>query len=245
MKDLLLILAAFIAGAQNAIAGGGSFVTFPALVFAGVPPIIANASSAVALFPASFAGAWGYRRDFQPLQGASLLAMAIVSVIGGASGAVLLLATPPRAFDLIVPWLLLLATVLFAFGPRLSRTASRLWRVGPASLLAMQFLIAVYGGYFGGAIGILMLALYSLFGLANLHAMNGVKSLMAGLLNGVAVIIFVIAGKVWWHGTAMMVVAAVIGGYGAARFARRIDPRYLRAAIIAIAVAMTIAFFLR
>jgi uncharacterized membrane protein YfcA len=245
LKDLLLIAAALVAGAQNAIAGGGSFVTFPALVFAGVPPIIANASSTVALFPGSLAGAWGYRRDFEPLRGVSLLAILIVSIIGGGVGAVLLLVTPPHAFDLIVPWLLLLATILFAFGPQITAAVSRLWHVGPISLLVMQFLIAVYGGYFGGAIGILMLALYGLFGLTNLNAMNGVKSLMAGLLNAVAVVIFALAGKIWWHETAIMVVAAIVGGYVGARVARRVDPRYLRWAIIVIAVAMTVIFFVR
>lgn len=245
LKDLLLVVAAFVAGAQNAVAGGGSFVTFPALVFTGVPPIIANASSTVALFPGSLAGAWGYRRDFQPMQGVSLLAITLVSLVGGATGAVLLLVTPARAFDLIVPWLLLLATVLFAFGPQFTHFVARRWRIGPPTLLAVQLLIAIYGGYFGGAIGILMLALYGLFGLTNLNAMNGVKSLMAGLLNAVAVVVFVIAGKVWWHETAIMVVAAIVGGYGGARIARRIDPRYLRGIIILIAAGITIIFFVR
>jgi uncharacterized membrane protein YfcA len=245
LKDLLLVIAAFVAGAQNAIAGGGSFVTFPALVFIGVPPIIANASSTVALFPGSLAGAWAYRHDFEPMQGVRLWAITLVSVVGGAVGAVLLLVTPPRAFDLIVPWLLLLATVLFAFGPELTRFVARLWRIGPATLLAIQMLIAIYGGYFGGAIGILMLALYGLFGLTNLNAMNGVKSLMAGLLNAVAVVVFVIAGKIWWHETGIMVLAAIAGGYGGARVARRVDHRYLRAVIILIAVAMTVTFFVR
>jgi uncharacterized membrane protein YfcA len=245
MSFALLFAAAFLAGSINAVAGGGSFLTFPVLVFTGVPPIIANASSTVALFPGSLASAWAYRRDFTPFAGVGLRAMLAVSVVGGAAGALLLLWTPARTFDQIVPWLLLGATLLFAFGPRLTPLLRRVFPVGPASLLTLQFAIAIYGGYFGGAIGILMLALYGVFGLNDLNAMNAAKTLLAGVMNAAAVVCFVVAGTIWWPQTLVMLIAAVIGGYAGARVARRIDPKWLRAGVTMFGLAMSAAFFLR
>ena len=241
----LIFGAAFLAGILNAIAGGGSFLTFPALVFTGVPPIIANASSTVAVSPGSFASAWGYRKDFQPFAKIGLWPMLVISLVGGALGALLLLWTPARTFDRVIPWLLLGATLLFGFGRQLTPLALRWVSIGPVALMVIQFLIAIYGGYFGGAIGILMLALYGLFGLEDLTAMNAVKTLLAGTMNGAAVICFIIAGKVWWYPTLVMLVAAVLGGYAGARVARKIDPNWLRAGVTAVGLAMTAAFFLR
>src|SRR3954469_12774826 len=167
----LLAAAAFLAGVMNAVAGGGTFVTFPALVFTGVPAVIANASNAVALFPASFASAWAYRKDFRNFEGVSFKAMSAVSLIGGVIGALLLLYTPEVTFNALVPWLLRAATLIFAFGPRLVPKLRTLFRIGPAVLLTIQFVVGIYGGYFGGAMGIVMLAVYSLFGLTDLNAM--------------------------------------------------------------------------
>jgi len=245
MEFALLFAAAFLAGSVNAVAGGGSFLTFPALVFTGVPPIIANASSTVALFPGSFASAWAYRRDFTPFAGVGLRSMLAVSIVGGAVGALLLLWTPARTFDRIVPWLLLGATLLFAFGRQVTPLLRRVLPVGPASLLALQFLIALYGGYFGGAIGILMLALYGVFGLDDLNAMNAAKTLLAGVMNAAAVLCFVVAGMIWWPQTLVMLAAAVIGGYAGARVDRRIDPNWLRAGVTIFGLAMSAVFFLR
>jgi uncharacterized membrane protein YfcA len=244
-KDLLLLVAALGAGAQNSVAGGGSFLTFPALVYAGVPSITANASSTVALAPASFASAWAYRHDFKPFPGIGMTALIGCSLVGSLLGAILLLVTPQRTFDDIIPWLLGAATLIFAFGRQVSDAAQRIGTLGPRTMLAFQFLIAVYGGYFGGAIGILMLALYGLLGLTDLHAMNAMKTLIAGLLNTVAIIAFVIAGKVSWPETILMLAAALIGGYGGARIARRVKPIYLRIAVIGIGCIMTTVFFLR
>jgi uncharacterized protein len=245
MDTALIFGAAFLAGILNAIAGGGSFLTFPALVFTGVPPIIANASSTVAVSPGSFASAWGYRNDFVPFEKIGLWPMLAISLVGGTLGALLLLWTPARTFDQVVPWLLLGATLLFGFGRQLTPLLLRWFTIGPAALVAIQFLIAIYGGYFGGAIGILMLALYGLFGLKNLTAMNAVKTLLAGTMNGAAVVCFIIAGKVWWPQTLVMLVAAVLGGYAGARIARRIDPTWLRIGVTAVGLAMSAAFFLR
>ena len=241
----LLVVAAFLAGAVNSVAGGGSFLTFPALVFTGVPPIIANASSTVATFPGSFAASWAYRRDFVPFERVGWWPMVAISLVGGTIGALLLLFTPARTFDRLIPWLLLAATLLFGFGRRLTPWLARRLALGPAGLLVLQFLIAIYGGYFGGAIGILMLALYGLFGLTDLNAMNAAKTLLAGTMNAAAVVCFVLAGKVWWPQTLIMLVAAVLGGYAGARIARRLDPNWLRAGITLVGLAMSAAFFWR
>jgi len=241
----LLAISAFAAGIINSVAGGGSFFTFPALVFTGVPSIIANASSTMALLPGIFASAWAYRDDFKKTEGFPFVPMLVISFAGGLAGALLLLFTPQRAFDGILPWLMLGATFLFTFGLRLSPMLARVIHIGPTALLCIQVLVSIYGGYFGGAIGILMLAAWSLFGLKDIHMMNANRTLLGGAMNGVAVILFIIAHKIWWPQTLVMLVAAVIGGYVGARFARRANPRYIRAAFTVISAGITIAFFLR
>jgi hypothetical protein len=230
---------------MNAVAGGGSFITFPALVFTGVPSIIANASSTVALCPGSFASAWAYRHDFENFPGVPFRTLLGVSLAGGVIGALLLLLTPQRTFDGVIPWLLLLATLVFIFAPRITPRLQRRVRIGPWTLVATQFCVAVYGGYFGGAIGIMMLSAWALFGLTDLKKMNATKTLLAGGLNAVAVSLFIPAGKVWWPQTLVMLVGALAGGYLGARLARRVEQRYVRSAIIAISVAMTVVFFAR
>ncbi len=242
---LLLAGAAFLAGVMNALAGGGTFITFPALVFTGVPSVIANASNAVALVPASFASAWAYRRDFQNVENLSFKSMVAVSLVGGVIGAVLLVSTPETTFDALVPWLLLAATLVFAFGPKFIPKLRERFHIGPTALLVLQFCVGIYGGYFGGAMGIVMLAVYSLFGLTNLNAMNAMKAMMAGFINGVSVFVFVFTGNVVWKQTLFMMVFAIIGGYFGAHYGRKLNPKYLRALIIFISTVVTIAFFVR
>jgi uncharacterized membrane protein YfcA len=154
----LLAAAGLLGGAMNAIAGGGSFVTFPAMILAGLPPVIANASSTVALFPGTLASTLAYRREFGRVLGVRLRVMAPITVLGGATGAALLLATPARVFDAVIPVLLLLATLTFAFGARAGLALRRVVRIGSGGLLPPQFLISIYGGYFGGAVGLMMMA---------------------------------------------------------------------------------------
>ena len=245
LSYLLLAAAGFTAGVMNSVAGGGTFVTFPTLVFSGVPSVIANASNAVALFPASFASAWAYRSDFRSFDGVSFKAMAAVSLVGGVAGALLLVYTPEQTFDSLVPWLLLAATLIFSFGPKVVPRLRNWFSIGPATLLAIQFAVGIYGGYFGGAMGIVMLAVYSLFGLTNLNAMNATKTLMAGIINGISLVVFVGAGKIVWPQTLTILVAAVLGGYLGARVARRMDPKHVRSGIIGIAVTVTAAFFIK
>jgi len=195
---------------MNSVAGGGTFLTFPALVFAGVPSVMANATSTVAVFPGALASAWAYRKDFPRLEGMSARTILLISLLGGAAGALLLIFTPQHTFDRLVPWLLLAATVLFAAGKKLTPWLRRHIHIGPAALCSIQFVIALYGGYFGGAIGIMMLALFGLFGLTSITEMNALKTLLGGLLNAVAVVCFIIAGQVQWTPALIMLVSAVL-----------------------------------
>lgn len=242
---LLLIAAGLGAGLMNSVAGGGSFLTFPALVFTGVPSIAANATSTVALLPGSLASAWAYRRDFLLLERIALKPAVIVSVAGGVVGALLLLFTPQKTFDVVIPWLLLAATITFAVGPRVLRLFNRQAWMSERMLIVFQFLVGIYGGYFGGAVGIIMLAVWSLAGLRDIHAMNGGRTLLGSVMNAAAVVCFIVAGKVWWPQTSVMLVGAIVGGYAGARLARRIDPALIRGFIIVISVIVTAAFFIR
>jgi uncharacterized membrane protein YfcA len=243
-SDLLLIGTALAAGLMNSVAGGGSFLTFPALVFTGVPSIIANATSTVALCPGVLASAWAYRNEVGSLK-IPLKPAVVVSIAGGIVGALLLLFTAQKTFDVIIPWLLLAATIAFAAGPRVTKAVRRKLWIGPRTLIVAQFLLGVYGGYFGGAVGIIMLAVWSLAGLRDIHAMNAGRTLLGGIMNAAAIVCFIIAGKVLWPQTSMMLAAAVVGGYIGARLARRVNPSLIRAAIIVVSVLVTIAFFRR
>jgi uncharacterized membrane protein YfcA len=242
---LLLAIAGFLAGVMNAVAGGGTFVTFPALVFAGVPSVAANATSTVALFPGAFASAWAYREDFRPLEGMATRKLLPVSLAGGVLGATLLLLTPQATFDAVIPWLLLLGTLAFAFGRRAGVALRRTVQIGPGILTCAQLFLSVYGGYFGGAVGLLMMAVWSLFGVTDLRAMNAAKALLVGSLNAIAVTIFIAAGKVFWPQAAIMAAAAVAGGYAGARVGRRLPQGYVRAIINTVNVIMTALFFWR
>jgi len=248
---VLLFLAALAGGAQNAVAGGGSFLTFPALIAAGVGSKVANATSTVALWPGSVASIVGYRNDLR--HDRRLLAwFGIASVVGGVAGALLLLVTPEVTFDRLVPFLLAGATLIFAFGPPVSRWLGThnaqhddLPTARLATFATVQFAVGVYGGYFGGGIGILMLAAFAAMGMTGVHHMNGLKAVFGSLINGVAIVLFGTAGIVDWPLGLLMVVGSVIGGYGTARLARRVEARYLRWLIIAVGTLLSVAFFVR
>lgn len=242
---LLLVCAAFAAGIINSVAGGGSFLTFPALVFTGVPSIIANASNTVALLPGIFASTWAYHQGYKELEGFPFRPMMAANFAGGAAGALLLLFTPQRAFDSAIPWLMLTASLLFALGPRVGPALKKRIHIGAATVVSLQFLIAVYGGYFGGAIGIMMLAVWSVYGLSDVRALSFHRTFSAGIINAVAVVCFVAARKVWWPQTLAMLVAAVLGGYTGAHTARRVNSHRLRAVVMVMAFAITAAFFFR
>lgn len=247
----LLLAAAFVAGALNAVAGGGSFLTLPALVFTGVPPVVANATGTVALLPGYAAGAWGFKDDMAPPPGLSTGKVVLLSLIGGSAGAALLLVTPDHLFRKVVPWLLLAATAMFAFGPQL-----RAWASGKSSgqnaehgapsatKAALGMLaVAIYGGYFNGGLGILLLALFGLLGQTQLNAMNGMKNLVSALLTAIAVAIYAVGGIVEWPQALLMMVAATAGGYGGARVARKIPAHILRWGIVLTGLVMAGLFF--
>lgn len=240
----LLLVAAFVAGALNSVAGGGSFLTLPALVFVGVPPVVANATGTVALLPGYIAGAWGFREDTQPPPGLSMLRLVVLSLIGGAAGAGLLLVTSNDVFAIVIPWLLLAATVLFALGPRL-----REWTAGGAPSATKAtigvLIVAAYGGYFNGGLGILLLALFGLLGQTSLNAMNGLKNWVSALLTAIAVVIYAAGGLVLWPQALLMMLAATVGGYAGARVARRIPAPWLRGGIVLTGLVMTAIFFYR
>jgi len=239
----LLLLAAFVAGALNAVAGGGSFLTLPALVFTGVPPVIANATGTVALLPGYMAGAWGLREDWQTPPGLGMRGVVALSLVGAAAGAALLLVMPDQTFRRIVPWLLLGATLLFAFSPQIRRLTAGAQSASPVKAALGLLAVSAYGGYFNGGLGILLLALLSLLGQTNLHAMNGMKNLVSMLLTAIAVAIYAFGGLVHWPQALMMMVAATAGGYGGARAARRIPPQWLRAGIVLTGLVMAALFF--
>ncbi len=238
----LLLAAAFVAGALNAVAGGGSFLTLPALVFTGVPAVIANATGTVALLPGYLSGALGFRSDVQAPPGMSMRMLAGASAAGGAFGAALLLVTGDAAFRRLVPWLLFAATALFAAGPWLIRHAGGGAPAGPGRSIAGVLAVAAYGGYFNGGLGILLLALFGLLGQSNLNAMNGLKNLVSALLTAIAVAVYAWGGLVLWPQAIAMMAAATAGGYLGARAARRVPPAMMRAAIVATGLVMTVLF---
>ncbi|MCK4122162.1 sulfite exporter TauE/SafE family protein [Ralstonia pseudosolanacearum] len=241
----LLFGAGLLAGAMNALAGGGSFVTLPALMFAGVPSVSANASSTVALLPGAATSAWAYRRDYRGFEQVSMRAMVAVSLTGGLAGALLLLFTPSRAFDFIVPWLLLVGSLAFAFGRQAGAWLRRRMRIGRPALLLAQGALAVYGGYFGGAVGIMMMAVWSLLGHDDLRALNASRTLLVGATNVVAVLCFAAAKLVWWPQTLVMLAAAALGGYLGAHGARRLPVPVVRLLISAFGFSMTALLFWR
>jgi uncharacterized membrane protein YfcA len=243
MTLLLLIAAAFAAGAINSVAGGGSFLTFPSLIFSGVAPVVANASSTVALVPGTVASMLAYRGDVQKLGETRLRIWLVVSLLGGAVGAWLLLITSDRTFRQIAPWLLLFATLLFAFGNQVGVAVGGRLRGSKWWMLALLFPIALYGGYFGGGIGIMFLAALRLYGMTEIHGMNGIKTILAGALNALAALIFIVNREVAWKPTAIMVGAAILGGYVGPLAARKLKPAAIRGLVIAVGVTMTIYFF--
>jgi uncharacterized membrane protein YfcA len=243
---LLLFLAGLLGGGMNALAGGGSFVTLPALIAAGVAPVQANASSTVALYPGGLAGAWTYRHD----RTGTVCAVPVphllgVTLAGGLAGALLLIFTPGGAFDVILPWLLLLATAALAFGRRIGAILQRHHRAPVPVVLLIQAILGVYGGYFGGAVGLMMLAAWTVLGERDLKALNGPRIFLVVAANTMAVVCFVIAFMVRWPQTLAMLLGATLGGYAGARISRLLPPRLVRVATLCFTAAMTAAFFAR
>jgi uncharacterized membrane protein YfcA len=242
---ILITGAGVLAGAMNALAGGGSFVTLPTLIAAGVPSVAANASSTVALFPGGAASAWVYRDGLTQVCGVPLRPTLIATLAGGLLGAVLLLSTPTTLFDRVLPWLLLAATVMLAFGPRIGPAIRSRFRAGLFTVLLIQFLLGIYGGYFGGAVGLMMMAAWALLDGAEVKTLNAPRTFLVTAANGVAVLCFVFAGALRWPETLTMAAGALLGGYGGARVGKRLPAVVVRLATVLLAVAMTAVFFVR
>ena len=244
MVLLLLFIGSVWAGWQNALAGGGSFITLPALMLAGMDARAANITSTIALFPAQLVTAITGREHVQGAGGLSLTMLLVISLVGGALGAVLLLVTPSNFFAVLVPWLVLFATAVFAYGSFMPKKEGRGFRMGRASSAIVQFLISIYGGYFGGGIGFLMLAALSAGGLA-MRAAGATKNLLATAMNASAVLIFVFSPQVHWTAAAIACAGSVAGGYAGGIMMNRIPEKALRLLVVVIGVALTIGLFLR
>jgi uncharacterized membrane protein YfcA len=252
-QAILLFFAAAIAGTLNAVAGGGSFVSFPVLLFTGVPAVQANATNTVALWPGLAASTVAYlKRLNAPLR--VLVPLLVTSVAGGWAGALLLLRTPQRTFLHLVPWLLLSGTLLFTFGNKLRALAGKAAVVDDLRAISWQtititsmveLLVSVYGGYFGAGIGFVTLAMLAALGMRDIHAMGALRTLLAVAINAAAVLTFIVAGAVLWPQCAVMIAGALVGGWFGAHFAQKADPRKIRYVVIATGLVMSAYFFVK
>jgi uncharacterized membrane protein YfcA len=241
---IILGVAAFLAGVLNTVAGGGTFLTFPALVYVGVPVVAANATSAVAVFPGYIAGALGFRKEIAAFERPRLLRIIALTAVGGLIGSLLLLVSSNEAFAVVVPFLLALATLAFAFGEKVQAWARR-HRMGQPEGPVGTVLVAIYGGYFNGGLGIVLLALFSLWGMRDMHAMNGLKNGLSFVLSIISVVTFTLAGIVAWEQAVVMMLAATVGGYAGAPLARALPRSAIRAVVITVGIVMSAVFFWR
>ncbi len=248
----ILFFAALVAGGINSVAGGGSFVSFPALLFLGIPPVNANATNTVALWPGQPASVWAYRGELRHLPRKAIVPLTVTGIIGGIAGAYVLLKTPQSTFMRLVPWLLLIATVIFMLSGRISRwVRQRAAHAEHAEFATgrgvfLQLFIAFYIGYFGAGAGILILAMLALLGMDQIHTMNALKAWLTTVSNGVAMVLFVITPHVvYWRQAILMIVGAILGGYFGAYFAQRTKPEHVRMIVIVIGFALTAYFFAR
>lgn len=251
VQGLCVFGAATAAGMINSVAGGGTLVSFPTLVWTGVSPIVANATNTLAMVPGAWSSVYGYRRETRQAP-RKFLALLLPSIIGSFIGAMLLKRTPPTVFALLVPFLILFATILFMLQEPVQRRlrtsttvhhqATRGWIIGAG---CYQFLVAIYGGYFGAGIGILMLAVLGVLGLSDIHQMNGLKNIFGSMINGMAAVYFIGAGLIDWPAALLMCTGSLIGGYGAAGLARRLGQKAVRRTVIIIGLAMAVSLLIR
>jgi hypothetical protein len=244
---VFLFFAGVLGGAINAVAGGGSFIAFPALLFTGVPPIPANATNTIALWTGAAASGGAYRKRLD-VRRSVLIPLLAASLVGGVAGAILLLKTPAHTFMRVLPWLTLGATLLFAFGKKLAggRRSVMEHEASSAALVGttlFQLGVAVYGGYFGGGMGIVMLAMLAALGMTDIHAMNALKSILGFVINGVAVVTFIIAGAVYWKHGSIMIAGGIAGGYLGAHYAMKLPQAWIRMFVVLVGAGMTIYFF--
>jgi uncharacterized protein len=249
VHQLLVFLAACAGGAINSVAGGGTLLTLPTLIWLGVPALNANATSTVALWPGSLSGAWGFRREMRQAD-RRVYALVVPSLIGGLTGAVLLKRTPPGVFERLIPALILFATLLFVVQEPLQRrfnlTALHNARSHWFSwTMLFQLIVGIYGGYFGAGIGIMMLAALSLMGHTDIHQMNGLKNLLAVAINGIAIVYLVFTDLILWENALLMAVGAIVGALIGAGTARRLGQAAVRYVVVGVGLAMAVSMFLR
>ena len=237
--------AGMLGGAMNALAGGGTFATMPALIALGLPSPVANATSNVALQPGAIASAWTYRAGLEPMGGLSIRLLTLITFVGGVAGSLLLLWTPARLFDIIVPWLLLLATLALAFGPKASIALRSRVSIGAGTLVVVQFLLGLYGGYFGGGVGLMMTATLGLLTGAEPHRLAAPRTLMLATANAAAAIVFIAGGMVRWIWCLPMIAGAIAGGYLGARLGTILPPPVIRGWTLIVTGATTAVFFWR
>jgi len=248
-QAIFLFFAGALGGTINAVAGGGSFIAFPALLFTGVPPVPANATNTLALWVGVTASGGAYRSCLN-ISRRVMIPLVVTSILGGLAGAFLLIKTPAQTFLRVLPWLMLGATLLFAFGKHLtgrisagiSHDASRAAIAGAA---IFELFVAIYGGYFGGGMGIMNLAILAALGMTDIHAMNALKVVLGGFINGVATVTFVVSGAIVWPQAIVMTAGAILGGYFAAHYAQKLPQAWIRGFVIVVGVAMTAYFFVR
>ncbi len=251
-EALFLFFAAVIAGTLNAVAGGGSFISFPALLFLHVEPVAANATNTVALWPGLAASSIAYMKRLNaPVR--LLVPLLITSIVGGWAGALLLLHTPQHTFLHLIPWLLLCGTLLFTFGNSTRTIAGKTnsmddlralsWTAVAASCF-VQLFVGIYGGYFGAGIGFVMLGMLTALGMRDIHAMGAIRTLLAAAINAVAVVTFIAAGAILWRQCMVMVAGALAGGWFGAHYAQKADPHKMRVAVIGLGLAMSAYFFI-
>jgi uncharacterized membrane protein YfcA len=249
LNATVLFLAAVFAGIMNAVAGGGSFISFPTLLFTGIPAVPANATNTVALWTGLIFSGGAFRHHLK-VRRLVLLTLVSVSLVGGTIGAVLLLHTPAQTFMRVLPWLMLAATLLFIFGRKLIRPETNQveHQLSVKTIVLgafFQLLVAIYGGYFGGGMGIVMLAMLTAFGMADIHEMNALKIVLSSSTNGIAVIVFIASRAVYWRQAILMIVGASLGGYFGARYSLRLSQKWIRAFVITVGSVMTAYFFVR
>jgi hypothetical protein len=244
---IFLFFAGALGGAINAVAGGGSFVAFPALLFTGVPPVPANATNTLALWVGTTASGGAYRMKLN-IPPRVMIPLIVTSVVGGLGGAILLVNTPAQTFLKVLPWLLLGATLLFAFGKHLtgrisvgiSHDSNNAAVVGAS---VFELFVAVYGGYFGGGIGIMNLAMFAAMGMTDIHAMNKLKVLLGSVINGVAAVAFIVSRAIFWPQALVMTAGSLLGGFSSAHYAQKLPQSWIRAFVILVGCAMTVYFF--
>lgn len=252
-QAILLLFAGLIAGTLNAIAGGGSFISFPMMLFAGVPPVQANATNTVGLWPGLAASGAAYLKLLK-VPSRLLVPVIATSAAGGLGGALLLLFTPQHVFNYLIPWLMLFATLLFSFGPRLRAMAGKaaviedLGQLSWHSIAGFSFanlMVGIYGGYFGAGIGFMILAFMAAIGMHDVHTMNALRTVTAAIINAAAVVTFILAGAVYWPQCIALIVGSLTGGWFGAKFTQKADPAKMRKLVIGLGVVMTAAFFLK